>query len=171
MGSANFSFYRTAIYQASPLVQPVVFPWQYRWKTDRFELGGVSRKTILLPADTGQIMSWYLRLFDPLANGGLGAPIPLTDIAKISYVYGSGLNRFTGTPLAWQGKWMRQHGILLPPGVVAWDDALTEQNLITNERLLNTLQTANVQVQLEFTAPLSAEDYAVLGCESLIYVA
>lgn len=169
-GSVSATFRRRAIFGANPAVLPPVYPWQIRWKTDRFSISGKSKATILIPEDAGQVLSWYIRLWDPSANGGLGAPIDITALNSIQYVYGSGLSRFNGTPAESQRNWVKQHSFLLPKGVFAHDDAMTERGLMSNERALNTLQTANMQIKLDFASPVSSTAYAVLGTESLTYV-
>ena len=172
-GSVSQTYRRTAIFNASPVVMPEVYPWQYRWKTTRGAQGGVSGQskiTVLIPQDSGQILSWYLRLWDPSANGGLGAPVSTSNITNIKYVYGSNLARFNGTVADLQARWYRQHGKPFIPGAIVFDDAITQRGQITNERCLNTIATGNMQVEVSFSSPLSSTAYAVLGVESLTYV-
>ncbi len=168
------TFRRQGVYAGAPQVMPPVYAWQYRWLTTRLSIVGQSKSTLQIPLDAGQILATYVRLFDPAANTGLGLPIPLSNIAttpgSIALQYGSGLNRFTGTALEWQERWIRQHGVLLPSGVICLDLALDERGLITNKRALNTLTTAGLQWVITFTGAQSAQAYAVLGLESLVYV-
>ncbi len=169
-GSATLSFRRKAIYAANPAVMPVEYAWQYRWVTDRRQIAGQSKMPLLLPIDAGQVLSIYVRLWDPDANGGLGAPIALSNVTKVQLQYGSGLLRFDGTPLELQKEFFAKHGFLLPEGVMCFDLALDENDRITNARALNMLTTAGCQVYFETSAPVSAAAYAVLGIESLVYV-
>jgi hypothetical protein len=175
-GTATLRLRRRSVYAGNPAVLPPVYAWQYRWKTQRFSLAGVSRYDILLPLDTGQLLSTYVRLFDPLAANG-GAPININVVSRMNLQYGAGLFWFdaqtiggtTASELV-QELWLKQHGNMLPQGVLAFDLALDERGLMTNARALNTLNTAGILVHLEFTATLSASAYAVLGTESLVYV-
>lgn len=176
-GSSTLRLRRRAIYAGNPVTQPPVYAWQYRWKTQRFGVGGQQRFDLLVPLDTGQLLSIYVRLFDPAASAGLGAPININTITRANLQYGSGLLRFDaatigGTTAAelTQRQWFAKHGNLLPAGVLAWDLALDERGLMTNMRALNTLTTAGILVHLEFTAALSSSAYAVMGTESLVYV-
>ena len=176
-GTATLRLRRRAAYAGNPAILPPVYAWQYRWKTQRFSLAGQSQVNILLPLDTGQLLSTYVRLFDPLANGGIGAPININTVTRFNLQYGSGLYWFdaqtigntTAAELV-QKLWLDQHGNMLPQGVLGMDLAVDERGLITNARALNTLSTAGILVHLEFTSALSAAAYAVLGTESLVYV-
>lgn len=170
---------RRAIYAGNQAVSPPVYAWQYRWRTQRFNANGVSRIDLLLPNDTGQLLAVYARMFDPAAGGGIGAPININTLTRANLQYGSGLFWFdaqnfgTGPTTAGllQRRWLQTHNSLLPAGVIAWDLATDERGQVTNARALNTLTTAGILVHLEFTAPLSASAYIVLGTESLVYVA
>jgi len=169
-GSNNLNLRRHAVYAGNPAFAPPVYAWQYRWKTKRFGLSGVSTTDILIPLDTGQLLSCYVRMFDPAANDGIGGAIGLDTITNVQFQYGSGLFWFNGTPLQNQLLWIEQHGFLLPEGVFGFDFATDERDGITNKRAPNTLTTGGLLVHIEFTAPCSSSAYAVLGTESLVYV-
>ena len=176
-GTATLRLRRRAAYAGNPAILPPVYAWQYRWKTQRFSLAGVSRADLLLPLDTGQLLGMYVRLFDPLAAAGAGAPININTVTRFNLQYGSGLFYFDaqtigGTTAAelTQKLWLDQHGNLLPQGVLAVDLATDERGNITNARALNTLSTAGNLAHLEFTSALSTAAYAVVGTESLVYV-
>lgn len=176
-GSSLLRLRRRGIYAGSISASPPVYAWQYRWKTQRFGANGVSRLDIPVPLDTGQILFIYERLFDPSAAAALGAPVNINVVTRFNLQYGAGLLRFdaqsfgnnTAAALV-QRQWFAKHGNLLPPGVLGVDLARDERKNITNARALNTLTTAGVILHTEFTAPLSATAYAVLGTESLVYV-
>jgi hypothetical protein len=176
-GSSTLRLRRRAIYAGDPTTAPPVYAWQYRWKTQRFNVQGNSRADLIIPLDTGQLLACYVRMFDPSAAAGLGAPINVNTVSRINLQYGSGLFRadfgtvgnVTAATL-WQRYWMAKHGNLLPPGVMAFDLARDERNQMTNARAINTLTTAGVLLHLEWTAPLSSTAYAVLGTESLVFV-
>lgn len=177
VGSSTLRLRRKASYAGNPAVQPPIYAWQYRQKTQRFGVGGLSRVDLVVPLDTGQLLSIYVRLFDPLAAAALGAPVNINTVTRINLQYGSGLLWFdaqtvgsiTAAALT-QRKWLQQHSSMLPPGVLAIDLGLDERGQMTNARALNTLTTAGIVLHLEFTSPLSASAYAVLGMESLVYV-
>ena len=169
--SWKVSLRRHGVYAGNPVVNPVVYSWQHRRKTDRFgTIAGSSRATIELPLDSGQIMSSYLRLYDPAATTTVGAAIAITKVTNVEFQYGSGLLRFKGTPAELQRRWLAQHGTLLPPGVLAIDFATNERGQVTNHRLPNTLTTGGILWKLTFTGAQSSKAYAVLGTESLVYV-
>lgn len=169
-GNLSFGFRRVGIYSSNnQAAMPVVRHWQYLRDVSNFSLSGVSRKDLIVPT-VGQILALFVRLWDPAANGGLGAPININTVTKCQVQFGSGLLRFDDTPRDAQRRFVRQHGVLLPQGVLAWDLAIDELGKISNARALNTLNTAGVQVHLEFSGALSTTAYAVLGVEALTYV-
>lgn len=177
-GTALTRIRRRAIYAGNPAVSPPVYAWQYRQKTQRYSLSGQSRVDLLLPLDTGQLTAVYVRMFDPAAGGGLGAPININVVSRISLQYGSGLfwldaQTFGAGPNAAalvQREWLTKHNSMLPAGVLAFDLGLDERGQMTNARALNTLTTAGILVHIEFTGAQSVSSYAVLGTESLVYV-
>lgn len=176
-GSSTLRVRRKAIYAGQRATLPPVYAWQYRQKTTRFNLAGVSKVDLIVPLDTGQLLACYVRLFDPAAAGALGAPININTVTRINLQYGSGLFWFDaptigGTTAAelMQRKWFESHSSFLPPGVLAFDLACDDRQKITNARALNTLTTAGVILHIDFAAPVSASAYAVLGTESLVYV-
>jgi hypothetical protein len=170
-GTSTLRLRRHAVYAGNPAFQPPVYSWQYRWKTTRFSLAGQSQVAVLIPLDTGQLLSSYCRLWDPAAGtGGIGAPIGLSAIERIQFQYGSGLTDFDGSPQLLQMQWIEQHGFLLPQGVFARDFATDERDMITNKRAYNTLTTGGLLWQIYFTAPCSVTAYIVLGTESLVFV-
>ncbi|HEY2300523.1 MAG TPA: hypothetical protein VGH66_01440 [Acidimicrobiales bacterium] len=170
-GTATTTFRRKAVYSGSPVLMPPVYAWQYRWRTTRFQLNGVTRRDLQVPLDTGQLLMIYARMFDPSASAGLGAPIQLSTLTRVSLQYGSGLYAFDGTPLEAQADFLEKHGVLLPIGVLCIDLMQDERGNRTNKRALNTLTTSGILLHLEFAAPTSATAYVTMGTESLVYVA
>lgn len=171
LGAATLGFRRKAIYSSRPEVLPYAYAWQYRWQTRRFGLSGVSKATLQVPQDAGQVLCLYVRMFDPAANGGLGAPINITALTNIQFQYGSALFAFNGTIQQLQVDFMEKHGALLPNGVFCLDLMLDECGYRSNKRALNTLTTAGIVIAVTFTGAQSASAYAVMGIESLVYVA
>lgn len=170
-GAWTTSIRRKAVYMGNPAVLPPVYAWQYRWHTTPFSMNGTTKPTFPVPLDAGQILMVYVRMFDPSANGGLGAPIATSALTNCQLQYGSGLLAFNDGPIENQMRFLEQHGFLLPPGVICWDLMIDERGLRTNKRALNTLTTTGIVVKLTFAAATSATAYAVLGVESLVYVA
>jgi hypothetical protein len=174
VASAVSTFRRKAIYSSDPTMLPPVYAWQYRWRTARFSIAGVSTTKLLVPQDTGQLLAVYIRMWDPSSAAiaaGAGAPIQLSAVSRIQVQYGSGLFAFDGTAAQLQADWLEKHDTLLPPGVFCLDLMLDERNNRTNKRALNTLTTAGILVSITFTGAQSATAYAVMGLESLVYVA
>lgn len=172
-GSNTMHIKRLGYYQPSDRNgsdAPPVMPWQLTRKTQRQSLSGVSKINVNIPLN-GQILLIYLRLFDPAANAGVGAPIPLTNVSTCNVVYGPGLFKYQDTPQDAQARFIGQHGDIPWEGVLIWDMALDERGRVTNARALNTMNTSGVQVQLVFTGTQSASAYAVIGIEALTYVA
>lgn len=170
-GSVALGIIRRGIYQKNdPTRMPVIYNWQYTFTAKQVKsLSGVSK--VDLPIGVfGQILSLYVRLFDPSANGGLGAPINLSNVNNCNVLYGSGLYRFQDTPRRAQRRFVRQHGFLPPVGVVIWDMATDEYWRRTNAQALNTLTTAGVLIHIDFTGAQSSTAYAVVGVEALQYV-
>lgn len=174
--TSSLSIRRRGVYGSSNTrVLPPVQPWQYSVTTQRFSINGLTKtSTLKLPDNSGQILSCWLRLFDPLAAGGAGGPIQLSALGgvldNVQLLYGSGLTWFDGSAEEAQMLWLEQRGFLLPQGVLAFDFAVDEQNNITNKRCPNTYTTAGIQWVLNFTSTTSAAAYAVMGIESLVYV-
>jgi hypothetical protein len=177
-GSVTARVRRKALYaNGNPAVMPPAYAWQYRWKSQQFAIGAVSQRDIPLPPDSGQVLSLFVRLWDPAANGGLGAPISLANLARVNFQFGSGLLNFDAQTVGGlsagallQKRWLETHDTLLPAGVFALDLALDERGQMSNKRALNVLTTSGCQVHMEFTGTQSVSAYAVLGVESLVYV-
>jgi hypothetical protein len=168
--TATMGWRRVGVYGANrPEYMPVVYNWQLVRQVKNNGLAGVTQKDLPIQF-WGQILLIFLRFFDPaIANGG--GPIDLAaNISKAQLQYGSGLLRFDDTARSAQRRIIKHHGIMPPPGIIAWDLAIDDQGRLTNRRALNTLTTAGVNVHLEFVAALSASAYVVLGAEYLAYV-
>lgn len=174
-GSAKWAAVRRVGFYGSNdprVLPPVMNPWQYRRMTSSF---GVAGRTIVdIPAQQvtqpGQILLMYIRMWDPSANGGLGAPIAISSLNRCQLQYGSGLLRFDDTPLQAQRRILEQHNLLLPQGVLAWDFAMDLYGRITNAYALNLLTTAGINIHLEFASALSNTAYIVVGTELLVVV-
>lgn len=173
-GSVKQAIRRSGVYASpNPAVLPqVMVPWQTRRKSTQYSIAGRSFVDIPISAvaDPGQILSLFVRMWDPAANGGLGAPISISNVTIFRLTYGSGLFRFDDTPLQAQKRIFNQHGILLPQGVLAWDLATDTFGRTVNQFALNTLTTAGVNIRIEFSAAQSTSAYVVVGTEELVIV-
>lgn len=176
-GSVTGSLRRVGVYaQTDPRTMPPVFNWQYQRHSFQYPVAGKTKITIPV-TDYGQILSLFVRFVDPTAN----APVTVTsNVNKAQVLYGSNLPRFddgssAGTGLAakaMQKRFLDQHGFLPPVGTFIWDMALTDTGgYVTNAKAINTLTNANVNLYFEFNSALSSTAYAVVGVESLVYVA
>ena len=169
-GTSTLGFRRKAVYQpAGPNDTPPVFNWQYSRDFRRFSLAGVSSIDIPIP-QIGQILTLLLRCWDPTLNSNVGGPIPIANFKEIDLIYGSGLFKYQDTAQRMQDRYLRQHNILLPDGVVGWDMAITDDGLITNAMALNTLTTSGCIVHIDFTGTQSATAYCIMNIEALRYV-
>lgn len=174
-GSAKFAAVRRVGFYGSNdprVLPPVMNPWQYRRMTSSFGVAGRTIVDIPLQQVTnpGQILLCYIRMWDPSANGGLGAPININTLNRCQFQYGSGLLRFDDTPLQAQRRILEQHNLLLPQGVLAWDLAMDNYGRITNAYAMNLLTTAGINIHLEFASALSNTAYIVVGTELLVVV-
>lgn len=150
-----------------PAILPPVFNWQYRRASKRVPFGAATKIDIPV-TEYGQLLSVYVRIFDPTA----GTYYNVANITKCQLLYGSNLARFDDDVIAMQRRFIDQHGIVPPQGTVAWDMAgSTSGNGLSNDsRVLNTLTNANTHVHIENTTAPNATAYAVIGTELLVPV-
>lgn len=154
---------------ANPAELPPVFNWQYRRASKRFPVGAFTKVDIPV-TEYGQLLSVFVRFFDPTAN----APIAVSNITKCQVLYGSNLPRFDDDILTMQKRFVDQHGFLPPQGFVAWDmlSNTSGANGLSNDfKVLNTLTNANTHIHVEVTTAPAATAYAVIGTELLVPVA
>jgi hypothetical protein len=154
---------------ANPAELPPVFNWQYRRTSKRVPIGAVSKVDIPI-TEYGQVLSTYVRIFDPTT--AQGSYYNTANVTKAQLLYGSNLPRFDDDIPTMQNRWIEQHGFLPPQGTVAWDLAATGFNdNLSNARALNTLTNANTKIHLEMSVAPGANAYAVVGTELLVPVA
>jgi hypothetical protein len=154
---------------ANPAELPPVFNWQYRRASKRYPVGAFTKVDIPV-TEYGQLLSVYVRIFDPTAN----APLSISNITKCQVLYGSNLPRFDDDILTMQKRFVDQHGFLPPQGFFIWDMLANTSgaNGLSNDfKVLNTLTNANVHIHLETTSAPNSTAYAVVGTELLVPVA
>lgn len=152
----------------NPAELPPVFNWQYRRASKRFPIGAVTKVDIPI-TEYGQVLSLWVKIFDPTTNQG--SYYNVANITKAQVLYGSNLPRFDDDIATMQNRFIEQHGFLPPQGHVVWDLAATGFNdNLSNSRALNTLTNANTHVHLEMSPAPGAQAYAVIGVELLVPV-
>lgn len=171
-GQTSIDVRRNGVYMStSPAEMPPVMNWQYQRRSRQFTIGAASKVDIPI-TDYGQILSLWVRLFDPsLGSNGSGGAIPIGNVSVCQLLYGSNLPKFDDVPATMQWRFLNQHGFVPPVGTIAWDLAITSAGKLSNANALNTLTNANVKVHLEFSVTPGAQAYAIVGIESLVYVA
>jgi hypothetical protein len=154
----------------NPAELPPVFNWQYRRASKRVPLGAVGKADLPI-TEYGQVLSCYVRIFDPaLGTNNVGGYYNIANMTKCQVLYGSNLPRFDDDVPTMQNRFIEQHGFLPPQGTVVWDMAATGFNdNLSNARALNTLTNANTHIHIEMSAP-GASAYAVVGTELLVPV-
>jgi hypothetical protein len=173
-GTVTQNLRRYAVLESdNPADLPPVRNWQYRRASRRVTvLGGVTKVDIPLTEEYGQILSVYVRMFDPtLGTNSVGGYVNVANITKCQLIYGSNLPRFDDDVPAMQKRWIEAHGFLPPQGVVAWDlIASRPTEKLSNSKAMNTLTNSNVHIHLEFSSAPGAGAYAVVGSELLVPV-
>lgn len=168
--SMTSSFRRVGVYSSdNPAELPPISGWQYRRASKRTTIGAVSKVDLPIP-EYGQVLSVWVKVFDPALNSGTGGLYNVANITKCQLMKGSNLPRFDDDIPTMQNRFIEQHGFLPPQGHTAWDLAATGFNdNLSNARALNTLTNSNAHIHLEMTAP-GAATYAVVGTELLVPV-
>jgi hypothetical protein len=171
-GSATLSARRVGVFASeNPAEMPPVFNWQYRRASKRYPVGAFTKIDIPI-TEYGQVLSTYVRIFDPALNSGTGGYYNVANITKAQLLYGSNLPRFDDDIPTMQNRFIAQHGFLPPQGTVAFDLASTKLNgNLGNSRALNTLTNSNAHFHIENSSAPSASSYAVVGVELLVPVA
>lgn len=153
----------------NPAELPPVFNWQYRRASKRVPIGAVTKFDIPI-TEYGQVLSTYIRIFDPTT--AQGSFYNVANVTKAQLLYGSNLPRFDDDIPTMQNRFLQQHGFLPPQGFIVWDLAATGYNdNLSNARALNTLTNANTHFHVELSVAPGASAYAVIGVELLVPVA
>lgn len=169
-GTVTLGWQRQIIYQPRAHTDtPILWGWQYSLETKQYSVANRSTADIVLPT-TGQLMLLYYRFFDPSAANG-GNVITLSTIKNVWLQYGSGLFKYQDTPLRAQRRWQRSHRNVLPPnGIIYHDTVVDNQGYMSNQNVLNTLDTSSCKVHFDFNSTLSTTAYVWIGVEALRFV-
>lgn len=168
---------RDAFWTANnPAANPPQFPWQYTRDYFTQPTSGQSPVTVLIQntgVSVGQVMSLYGFVWDPAANGGLGACVSLANIASIQLVTGGSLLNLQYDSTSLRDRMDSMYPALrsgFPDGVFVLDFATSEDgSYLTNEALINTYLVNGVAVVITFkqgSVP-SANSTVYLGVEAL----
>ena len=171
-GSVTQNMRRVGVFASeNPAELPPVYNWQYRRATKRLPIGAVTKVDLPI-TEYGQILSTFVRIFDPsLGTNNVGGYYNIANITKAQLLYGSNLPRFDDDIPAMQKRFIEQHGFLPPQGTVVFDLAASRPaEKLTNARALNTLTNANTHHHIEMSVAPGANAYAVLGVELLVPV-
>lgn len=173
-GSVTVNGRRIGVFASeNPAELPPVFNWQYRRASKRYPIGQATKFDIPI-AEYGQVLSTYVRIFDPaLGTNNVGGYYNVPgNVTKCQLLYGSNLPRFDDDVPTMQKRFIEQHGFTPPQGTIVYDLASTKLNgEIGNSRALNTLTNSNAHHHIEVSSAGSAGTYAVVGTELLVPVA
>lgn len=168
------SLRRQGIYASNNLAtMPPVYPWRpaitsRQYSPVNFAQVKIPLRVALNPGG-GQLLSVMIRLFDPALNTNIGAPVPLANVSSIVLSYGSGIVRFQDSVIDMRQRFIDQHNIILPDGIIAYDLAIDDRQRLTNARALNMYLT-DIFLQINFSSAPSNTAYAVITAETLTYV-
>jgi hypothetical protein len=171
-GSATLNMRRVGVFASeNPAELPPVYNWQYRRASRRYPIGAVTKVDIPVQ-EYGQVLSTYVRIFDPaLGTNSVGGYMNIANVTKSQLLYGSNLPRFDDDVATMQDRFVEQHGFLPPQGTIAYDLAATKLNgNLSNAQALNTLTNANTHYHIEMTSAPGSAAYAVVGTELLVPV-
>lgn len=155
-----------------PRMLPPYSPWASNWRAKRVPISAASGS---IPIDAaGQLLCVILRWFDPAASisgVAVGAPIPVSNFSTIQLQVGSGLLRYDDTPDSIEDRLVRQHGIMLTQGCMAYDLLATDGEYANGSHCINTYDTAAVQINYDMGANVpGANAYCDVICEYLTAV-
>lgn len=169
-GSGTINWRRKGVYlPSSPATSPLEYDWQRQLTVSERVPAGATSYNFQIPPE-GQLMSLFVRMWDPNANGGLGAPISLSNVTKCEIVTGAKQMRYNDTPRNAQERFLRQHGFLPPVGTLVWDFATDYFGKVTNATAINLITTTGCTVRLKFANALSLTAKLYFGMELLSFV-
>lgn len=170
---------RQGIYASNNLAtMPPVYPWRLAITSRQYSPINYAQVKIplrvALNPGGGQLLSLMVRLFDPALNGGQGSFVTLGNLQSgalpgILLTYGSGIVRFQDNVIDMRERFIDQHNVIMPDGVINYDLAVDDRQRLTNARALNMYLT-DVFLLLNFSVVPSATAYAVITAETFTYV-
>jgi hypothetical protein len=168
---------RDAFWTANnPAANPPQFPWQYTRDYFTQPTAGQSPVTVLIQntgVSVGQVMSLFGFVWDPAAAAGLGAIVPLGNIATIQLVTGGSLLNQQYDATSIRDRMDSLYPNLrsdFPDGVFVLDFAMSEDGgYLTNEACINTYLVNGVAIVITFKAGSvpSSGSTVFLGVEAL----
>ena len=176
----TFNVLRQGIYASNNLASmPPVYPWRLAITSRQYSPINYAQVKIplriALNPGGGQLLSVMVRLFDPALNTNQGNLISLSTLQNaaglsgIVVSYGSGIIRYQDNAIDMRARFVDQHNVVLPDGIVSYDFAIDDRQRITNARMLNMYLT-DVFLILNFSTVPSATAYAVITAETFTYV-
>lgn len=156
--SSSLTIQRDAYWTAtSPASNPPQFPWLYTrdFFTNPTD-GQKSVQTLLLNTGVslGQVLSIYGFVWDPDANSGLGAVVPMSSIETFTIVTGGSLQNWSSEPAAVTDRMRSMTGNLttdFPSGVFVFDFALSPDGaMLSNAGAINTYLVNGVSLGINF---------------------
>jgi hypothetical protein len=176
-GAGDLQLIRDAFWTASnPAGNPPQFPWLYTRDYFTQPTNGQGKVGCLIQntgVSVGQVLSLFGFVWDPQADGGLGAVVPFSSIQSFEIVTGGSLQNYFAPPEALADRMRSLGGNLVadfPSGVFVFDLALSEDgSYLFNSGAINTYLVNGVQLNIVFKAGLipSATSTVYVGVEAL----
>ena len=176
----SFQVNRNAWWTASSAAgNPPQYPWLYTRDYFTQPTAGQGQVGCLIQntgVSVGQVLSLYGFVWDPQANGGLGAVVPMSDIDSFELVTGGSLQNMYVTPQQLTDKMRSAYGwndgddSTVPDGAFVLDFALSEDGgYISNANAINTYLVNGVQLNIKFKSGSvpSSTSTVYLGVEAL----
>lgn len=163
----------------SPAANPPQYPWLYTRDYFTQPTAGQAKVGTLIQntgVSVGQVLSLFGFVWDPQANSGLGAVVPMSSITSFEIVTGGSLQNLYMTPQQLTDKMRSQFGIgfledvNFPSGVFVFDYALCpDGGYLTNANAINTYLVNGVQLNITFKSGSvpSSTSTVYLGVEAL----
>lgn len=180
-GSFGAQLYRDAYWTANnPAGNPPQYPWIYTRDYFTQPTAGQAKVGVLIQntgISVGQVMSLYGFVWDPAANAGLGAIVPMANITSFEIVTGGSLQNIFMSAQALSDKMQSLYGIgdsadtaSWPSGIFIFDFAMIEDGgYLSNANCINTYLVNGVQLNITFKAGVVPSSTATvyLGVEAL----
>ena len=159
--TASLYMKRDAWWTASnPAGNPPQYPWLYTRDYFTQPTQGQGKVGVLIQntgVSVGQVLSLACFVWDPSANGGYGAVVPMADIETIELVTGGSLQNDLWAPQDITDRMQSDYGDAIvgnmPDGVFVIEKGLSSDGtFFTNKNAINTYLVNGVQVNVTFKA-------------------